>query len=175
MTGFLAVMICAGQLAGMEISSPTGHNGKPSESIDLLIDGKTETKWNAPFQRGMSCMVKLEQPQNFNTLELTAANDVPARDPRSWVVEGSGDGRTWKTLGRFLNHDGLGERFQKNVFRFSNRDAYSHYRHIKHLRLCDKHKKLYFDYTTHFSQHTIRIRVFCIANPYLLIYIYTVS
>lgn len=135
MTGFLAVMICAGQLAGMEISSPTGHNGKPSESIDLLIDGKTETKWNAPFQRGMSCMVKLEQPQNFNILELTAANDVPARDPRSWVVEGSGDGRTWKTLGRFLNHDGLGERFQKNVFRFSNRDAYSHYR-VRFLETC---------------------------------------
>ena len=85
--GFLTAVICAGHLAGMEISSPTGHNGKTSESIDLLIDGKPETKWNAPFQRGMCCMVKLEQPQCFNSLELTAANDVPARDPGSWVVE----------------------------------------------------------------------------------------
>lgn len=30
--GFLTVVICAGHLAGMEISSPTGHNGKTSES-----------------------------------------------------------------------------------------------------------------------------------------------
>lgn len=133
--GFLTAVICAGHLAGMEISSPTGHNGKTSESIDLLIDGKPETKWNAPFQRGMCCMVKLEQPQCFNSLELTAANDVPARDPGSWVVEGSSDGRTWKTLGRFLNQNGLGERFQKNVFRFSNREAYSCYR-VRFLETC---------------------------------------
>ena len=39
--GFLTAVICAGHLAGMEISSPTGHNGKTSESIDLLIDARS--------------------------------------------------------------------------------------------------------------------------------------
>ena len=126
--GFLTAVICAGHLAGMEISSPTGHNGKTSESIDLLIDGKPETKWNAPFQRGMCCMVKLEQPQCFNSLELTAANDVPARDPKSWIVEGGkGDGR-WIPLCEVKDFPGFTERHSSFSFPFSNSGAYKYYR-----------------------------------------------
>ena len=51
--------------------------------------------------------------------------------------------------------------------------AYSHYRHIKHLRLCDKHKKLYFDYTTHLSRRTIGIYAFLYCKSLFIdIYLY---
>jgi hypothetical protein len=58
---------------------------------------------------------------------IYAANDVPERDPSSWVFEGSHDGRQWIPLDE--RHDeNFERRFQGRTFPISNVESFEQYR-----------------------------------------------
>ena len=82
--------------AGNVQTVSSAGKGNPLESPEMAADGDFGTKWNAPANSDYS--VTLDAPAAFDTLTLVSANDVPARDPKSWIVEGSVDGRNYVTV-----------------------------------------------------------------------------
>ena len=110
------------------IFSPTGHSGKAAESIQNSIDGRKETKWNCIFKKDMAWQIKYPEAQAFNTLVLTSANDVPARDPKSWVLEGLGNDGKWILLLTVTDDAGFPERLAAREFPFRNDRKFQSYR-----------------------------------------------
>jgi alpha-L-fucosidase 2 len=53
---------------------------------------------------------------------------MPARDPRSWTLEGSHDGTTWKLLDKRTNEPPFAERGQRKEYAFANDAKFLHYR-----------------------------------------------
>ncbi len=62
-----------------------------------------------------------------NYYTITSADDVPERDPKDWLFQGSNDGNDWTTLDTRTNEN-FTSRFQKRGFLFSNTTSYQYYR-----------------------------------------------
>src|SRR5262249_1918032 len=58
---------------------------------------------------------------------ITSANDVPTRDPMSWLFQGSMDGVGWTTLDGRVS-ESFANRWQTNGYTFNNATAYPPYR-----------------------------------------------
>jgi hypothetical protein len=56
-----------------------------------------------------------------------SANDVPNRDPRSWVLEGSNDGTTWTAVDTQTNQSFSGRQMLKS-YNSSSTTTYNRYR-----------------------------------------------
>ena len=70
------------------------------QEIEFSMDGDQETKW-CIIHGGRPVVWQLDAGQDGGTpreYRLTSAEDVPARDPRTWKLEGSTDGKTWTLL-----------------------------------------------------------------------------
>ncbi|KAK4759367.1 hypothetical protein SAY87_022498 [Trapa incisa] len=103
------------------------HSGSvraSGEEIPLGIatsafDGTCETKWEEPNgAKGCWLIYKLpgNQKQELMAYELMSANDVPERDPKDWIVEGSeDDGTSWHVLDRQTSQI-FESRFQRRTF-----------------------------------------------------------
>lgn len=63
----------------------------------------------------------------MNRYAVASANDVPGRDPKSWIFEGSNDGITWTALDTRVNMT-FPNRYQTEVFCFANTMPYQMYR-----------------------------------------------
>ncbi len=83
------------------ISSPSGHGAGNGQGIALSVDGSPDTKWciEAPGA-AVQWLATLARRQEVRSYTITSANDVPSRDPQSWVLEGSPDGAHWDELDR---------------------------------------------------------------------------
>lgn len=84
-----------------KLSSPSGHSAGDGNSIENTVDGNAGSKWcvnngNTP----VSWQMCLPAAQTVNSYAFTSGNDVPDRDPRSWVLEGSANGKAWVELDR---------------------------------------------------------------------------
>ncbi|MGC4016340.1 MAG: glycoside hydrolase N-terminal domain-containing protein [Luteolibacter sp.] len=83
-------------------SEPVSLGGQePSNGQDIgnASDGKAETKWCMEHQgKDVIWQMDLGKPQAVPGYSFTSANDVPARDPRTWRLEGSDDGKNWRAL-----------------------------------------------------------------------------
>ncbi|MEO5714390.1 MAG: glycoside hydrolase N-terminal domain-containing protein [Luteolibacter sp.] len=83
------------------ISSPSGHGAGNGQGIDHTLDGKADTKWCIENPgKSVSWQVELPKAHAASSYTITSARDVPERDPREWVAEGSLDGTEWKELDR---------------------------------------------------------------------------
>ncbi len=99
------------------------------QSITASVDGNKDTKW---------CFEHLGKPivwtctlpagKVVDTYSLTSAEDVPARDPRSWTLEGSPDGKTWKILDQQDLPAPFASRHETKSFSLSNKIPYLAYR-----------------------------------------------
>ncbi|WP_018216418.1 GH92 family glycosyl hydrolase [Salinispora vitiensis] len=98
----------------------------PNETVRRVIDNDASTKWLV-FEPTGWVQAQLETPATVVHYALTAANDVPERDPQDWELQGSTDGDTWVTLDAQTGQD-FPERFQTKEYRFNNDTEYSHYR-----------------------------------------------
>lgn len=96
-----------------KVSNPGGHN-PGNEKPANVIDGRVATKW-LDYNFDGSTVVKqttfgesilqLEFPSAVNVDGYTwaTANDAPARDPASWRLEASNDGKSWSELDAVTN------------------------------------------------------------------------
>lgn len=92
---------------GTTATNPNGANPAGEESA-YVIDGNTATKWvdyNFNLTSGqtsgnsnLSIDVGDGNVISFNGYKWSTANDVPDRDPISWVIYGSDDGLIWTKL-----------------------------------------------------------------------------
>lgn len=111
------------------VSSPGGpYEVSGGESVEKTYDGNSGTKWCliAPPAE-VIWQADLAEPTVVTAYSLTSANDVPARDPQDWRVEGSADGSTWVALDTQAGAP-FEQRFLTKSFTFANATAYGHYR-----------------------------------------------
>ncbi|TXG65906.1 hypothetical protein EZV62_007181 [Acer yangbiense] len=87
------------------------------------FDGTCLSKWEEPNgARGCWLMYKLPDNQMHELVayELRSANDVPERDPKDWVVEGSNDGgSSWHVLDKQTSQM-FGNRFQRKTYKIKS-------------------------------------------------------
>ncbi|MFD0895461.1 glycoside hydrolase N-terminal domain-containing protein [Luteolibacter ambystomatis] len=84
------------------VSNPTiaDHTaGSAGQTVDKSYDGSTNTKW-CIIHNSKTIIWQIVFPTSatLTGYSITSADDVPARDPRTWTFQGSNDGTTWTTL-----------------------------------------------------------------------------
>ncbi|MEU1709185.1 GH92 family glycosyl hydrolase [Streptomyces sp. NPDC005706] len=102
------------------------ENAGAGEVKENLVDGEPGTKWLA-FQRTGWVELDLDKPVKLVTYALTSANDYAERDPKDWTLQGSADGKDWKTLDT-RSGESFKERFQTKSFDLAEPAEYQHFR-----------------------------------------------
>ncbi|WP_327727400.1 GH92 family glycosyl hydrolase [Streptomyces sp. NBC_00487] len=106
----------------------SGENTGGGEVKENLVDGESGTKW-LTFQPTGWAEFDLDRPAKVVTYALTSANDFETRDPRDWTLQGSTDGKEWRTLDSRTG-ESFGERFQTKSYDLPG-DAVAEYRHFR--------------------------------------------
>lgn len=77
----------------------------PDQGISKLFDGNGTSKWFADNEkftgnRKFPCIIKwaYTNAPKLTSYELTSANDMPGRDPKSWKLYGSTDGKSYTLI-----------------------------------------------------------------------------
>jgi len=94
--------------------------------VKKLTDGNVNTKWGV---RQTALWFQYEAPAAVvvNRYMIASANDVPARDPKEWVLKASQDGNTWVDLDIQKNQT-FPDRLTERTFKLENKIAYKYYR-----------------------------------------------
>jgi alpha-L-fucosidase 2 len=113
------------------ISNPSNHATSSGQSVEKTIDGNPDTKW-CMEHKGQPVVWQITFPDPpgvpLQSYVFTSAEDVPTRDPRTWVLEGSLDGREWTVLDERNLDDTFPERHFSKRFDFQNNQLFSIYR-----------------------------------------------
>lgn len=91
----------AGGTGAVKVESLKGRgmDSNPDQSVLQSIDGDISSKWCVIHQgKNPVWQADLGKAQELRGYQFTSGNDVPGRDPASWVLEGSDDGKIWKVL-----------------------------------------------------------------------------
>ncbi|GGW64764.1 alpha-1 2-mannosidase [Streptomyces lucensis JCM 4490] len=104
----------------------SGENAGAGEVKENLADGEPGSKW-LTFQPTGWAEFDLDKPVKLVTYALTSANDFDARDPRDWTLQGSADGKDWKTLDTRTGEN-FSERFQTKSYDLAQPAEYRHFR-----------------------------------------------
>ena len=108
--------------------APAGNSSPPNEGPLKAFDNNPKTKYLNFGKAGSGLLVATTGPPLVvSALELTSANDSPERDPASYLLEGSNDGKTFARIdGRAVPL--FPDRYKTLSFTFDNSEAYSTYR-----------------------------------------------
>ncbi|MXM66414.1 glycoside hydrolase family 92 protein [Streptomyces sp. HUCO-GS316] len=104
----------------------SGEHAGAGEVKENLVDGEPGTKW-LTFEPAGWVEFDLAKPVKIMTYALTSANDYAERDPRDWTLQGSADGKDWKTLDT-RSGQSFGERFQTKTYDLAAPAEYQHFR-----------------------------------------------
>ncbi|WP_431949907.1 GH92 family glycosyl hydrolase [Actinacidiphila sp. bgisy167] len=96
------------------------------EVKENLVDAESGTKWLVFATTGW-VEFDLDAPAKVVSYALTSANDAPERDPRDWTLQGSTDGKDWKTLDT-RSGESFSERFKTNSYDLAAPAEYQHFR-----------------------------------------------
>jgi len=114
---------------GSSVSSPSGHGAGDGHAISNTTDGDLASKWCVNCgDKPVVWQMKLPQPRTIPAYTLTSAEDVPDRDPQSWVMEGSTDGTTWTELDHHAETKPFESRHQAKTFVIAQPGSYTFYR-----------------------------------------------
>ena len=114
---------------GFRITSPSGHAEGDGKSIAGCVDGDPRTKWCVQNAKpAVQWQVELPEVKTVESYTLTSADDVPARDPQVWVLEGSVDGKAWTELDRRSFDKPFEKRFETKRFEIARPGGYRFYR-----------------------------------------------
>ena len=87
--------------SGPTLRCESGHRAwSADQEIDSSMDGSQDTKW-CVIHDGRPVIWQLDSGKDGTApreYHLTSAEDVPERDPRTWKLEGSADGKVWTLL-----------------------------------------------------------------------------
>ncbi|MGV9246477.1 GH92 family glycosyl hydrolase [Streptomyces sp. NPDC003710] len=104
----------------------SAENSGAGEVKENLIDGEPGTKWLTFAPTGW-VEFDLDAPVKAVTYALTSANDYAERDPADWSLQGSTDGKDWKTLDTRTG-ESFDQRFQTKSYDLSEPAEYAHFR-----------------------------------------------
>ena len=69
-----------------------------TEQIGRVYDCNRTTNYRAAFTEPVSITYNYTDTISINAYSITASKSEPTRDPASWILEGSNDGRIWTLL-----------------------------------------------------------------------------
>jgi hypothetical protein len=129
-----ATLLCgaAPVLAQTNVTSSAGvltaqyANSNATENYPRLIDNSTSTKYYIA-RTAIWVQFEVARSATVNQYSITAANDFPERDPKSWNLQGSDDGSTWTTLDAQSNQT-FAARFLTKTYSLTNTTPYLYYR-----------------------------------------------
>ena len=104
----------------------SAENTDGGEVKENLVDGESGTKW-LTFDPTGWVEFDLDKPIKLVTYALTSANDFAERDPRDWTLQGSTDGKDWKTVDT-RSGQSFAERFQTRSYDLAEPAEYQHFR-----------------------------------------------
>jgi hypothetical protein len=78
---------------------PTSYNSPGNEGAANAFDNNPNTKYLNFDKKNAGVTIKLNQGRVVSGFKLTTANDFPGRDPTSYKLYASNDGKTWDKLG----------------------------------------------------------------------------
>ncbi|MGY6026052.1 GH92 family glycosyl hydrolase [Streptomyces spinosirectus] len=104
----------------------SGENTGGGEVKENLVDGESGTKW-LTFDPTGWVEFDLDKPLKITNYALTSANDFDERDPKDWTLQGSTDGKDWKTLDSRAG-ESFSERFQTKSYDLAEPAEYQHFR-----------------------------------------------
>ncbi|MFB7493628.1 GH92 family glycosyl hydrolase [Streptomyces sp. NPDC056161] len=110
-------------VTGVRASAENTDGGEVKEN---LADGDPSTKWLA-FEPTGWVEFDLDKPIKLVTYALTSANDSAERDPKDWTLQGSTDGKDWKTLDT-RSGETFPQRFQTKSYDLAEPAEYQHFR-----------------------------------------------
>lgn len=109
------------------ITAQYTNTSKPAENFPSVIDNHLTTKYFISNRTSLWVQYKSTVPAIAVKYTLTSANDVPARDPRNWILQASNDGVSWVTLDTRTN-ESFETRSLTKVYSFENTTPYLYYR-----------------------------------------------
>ena len=127
----LGLMVASPVFAVPEVSSPSNHVVSGGQGVEKSVDSSDRTKWCGLHEgRPVQWMLKLSEDGGMavKSYSIISGNDVPTRDPKDWVLEGSQDGEYWTELDRQTDQPVFEKRFQSKTFQFENDSAWQFYR-----------------------------------------------
>ncbi|MDF2267471.1 GH92 family glycosyl hydrolase [Streptomyces coacervatus] len=104
----------------------SAENTGGGEVKENLVDGEAGTKWLTFAPTGW-VEFDLDRPVKIVTYALTSANDEDGRDPQDWTLQGSTDGKDWKTVDS-RSGESFSERFQTKSYDLAEPAEYEHFR-----------------------------------------------
>ena len=109
-------------------ASDDGANNPFGEGEAQAFDNTSNTKWLVFSSTGnIAYDFANEDAYVVTRYTVASANDEPARDPKTWNLEGSNDGSTWTTLNS-QNNQSFGNRFEVKSYEVTNSTSYKRYR-----------------------------------------------
>ncbi len=117
----------SGGIVSAECTS--GHASSGGQTVEASIDGSPDTKWCMEHQ-GKPVVWVGHCPADVvvSSYAFTSGGDMPARDPKSWTLEGSNDGQNWTQLDKHTDEPPYPERHQRKEYTFANDRKFQHYR-----------------------------------------------
>jgi hypothetical protein len=116
---------------GLKVTSPSGHTGVGTESVESSVDENTYSKWcvshGGRFPIVWQATVVGKRPP-VTSYTLCSGEDMPDRDPIAWRFLGSVDGKNWTLLDERQDVPIWEKRNSPKTFTFSNATAYPQYR-----------------------------------------------
>jgi predicted alpha-1,2-mannosidase len=100
--------------------------GTVGKGMAALVDDTSLTQWLSPLETA-TIEDRLAEPATIEQYTLTSAADLPERDPRSWNLQGSHDGKTWTTIDSRTGLD-FDDRRQTRAFVVAHPGSYTSYR-----------------------------------------------
>ncbi len=111
------------------LSSPSGHSAGDGNGVENTVDGNPGSKWCVNNGRTpVSWQQELPVAQAVAAYSFTSGNDVPDRDPREWLLEGSADGKAWVEVDRRVLDKPFENRHQTKQFEIARPGPFRFYR-----------------------------------------------
>nr|MCU0875178.1 glycoside hydrolase N-terminal domain-containing protein [Pirellulaceae bacterium] len=112
-----------------KLSSPSGHAPGDGKGIENTVDGDSGSKWCVNNgSTPVVWQVQFPEPQTVKSYAFTSGDDVPERDPRTWVLDGSADGKAWAEVDRRELDKPFEQRQQTKSFEVARPAAFRLYR-----------------------------------------------
>lgn len=119
----------AGDLSGkVDMTHITGStNFNDNESKQKLFDNNPDTKFLTSSSTAV-VFFNLSEAAVVGTYYINSANDEPARDPKSWTLEGSNDNSVWTVIDTQTNQTFSDRKTKKTYTIPANSTAYTYYK-----------------------------------------------
>ena len=109
----------------------SGHRAwSEAQEVQAATDGDQNTKWcvihdGRPVVWQLHIGQKAATPREYR---LTSAEDVPTRDPRTWKLEGSKDGKAWQVLDEHKDEPEFANRHETRTYKIAKPTACQFFR-----------------------------------------------